>query len=87
MILMVGLYLYDSIRLLYRNEAILIPTRKGWKVCFGLREPQISGRELFILAPHLPHRPMFRPTWRFEGGPEPVGREHWASAAHFRAVI
>lgn len=67
MILIVALYLYDSMTLLYCNEGILVPAGKGWKVRFGYREPKIRGRELFIPAPWLPHRPMFRLAWRFEG--------------------
>ena len=77
MILVVALYLYDSMMLLYCNEGILVPAGKGWKVRFGFREPRIRGKELFIPAPWLPHRPMFRLAWRFEGNPPPAGIEDW----------
>jgi hypothetical protein len=77
MILVVALYLYDSAMLLYCNEGILVPAGKGWKVRFGFREPRIRGKELFIPAPWLPHRPMFRLAWRFEGTSPPAGMEDW----------
>ena len=77
MILVVALYLYDSMMLLFCNEAILVPAGRGWKVRFGLREPRIRGKELFIPAPWLPHRPMVRLSWQFEGVPPKPGVENW----------
>ena len=77
MILVVALYLYDSMALLYCNEGILVPTSNGWKVRFGFREPKIRGKELFIPAPWLPHRPMFRLAWQFEGNSAPAAAEDW----------
>ncbi len=77
MILVVALYLYDSMMLLYCNEGILVPAGRAWKVRFGFREPRIRGKELFIPAPWLPHRPMFRLAWRFEGIPPQPGMENW----------
>ena len=67
MLLIVGLYLYDSTLLLFGNEGVLVPAAKGWKIRFGLREPRIAGKELFFPAPWLLHRPMYRLSWRFEG--------------------
>ena len=77
MILVVALFLYDSMMLLYCNEGILVPAGKGWKVRFGFREPRIRGKELFIPAPWLLHRPMFRLSWRFEGGAAQAAMEDW----------
>ncbi|MBI3529016.1 MAG: hypothetical protein HY067_13735 [Betaproteobacteria bacterium] len=77
MVLAVGLYLYDSMMLLYCNEGVLVPAGKGWKVRFGFREPRIRGKELFIPVPWFPHRPMFRLSWRFEGIPPQPGVENW----------
>lgn len=77
MILVVALYLYDSMMLLYCNEGILIPAGRTWKVRFGFREPRIRGKELFIPAPWLPNRPMFRLAWRFEGIQPQPGVENW----------
>lgn len=68
MLLIAGLYLYDSGLLLFCNEGILVPAAKGWKIQFGLREPRIAGKELYLPAPWLLHRPMYRLSWRFEGG-------------------
>jgi hypothetical protein len=67
MLLVAGLYLYDSGLLLFCNEGILVPVRKGWRIRFGLREPRIAGKELFLPAPWLLHRPMYRLSWQFEG--------------------
>jgi hypothetical protein len=67
MTLVIGLHLYDSMMLLYCNEGVLVPAGKGWTVRFGFREPKIRGKELFVPAPWLLHRPMFRLTWQFDG--------------------
>jgi hypothetical protein len=77
MILVVALFLYDSMMLLYCNEGILVPAGKGWKVRFGFREPRIRGKELFIPAPWLLHRPKFRLSWRFEGSAAQAAVEDW----------
>ena len=77
MILVVALYLYDSTMLLFCNEAILVPAGRGWKVRFGLREPRIRGKELFVASPWLPHRPIYRLSWQFEGLPPKPGTENW----------
>jgi hypothetical protein len=64
----VGLYLYDSSSLLYVNEGVLIPRGgKHWTVAFGSDKARISGKELFVPNPLVPHRPMFRLSWKFEG--------------------
>lgn len=77
MILVVVLYLYDSMMLLYRNEGILVPGRTGWTVRLGFHEPRIRGKELFIAPPWLLHRPMFRLSWPFEGNPVKAAPEDW----------
>jgi len=70
----VSLYLYDSTFLLYANEGVLIPGRKQrWHVGFGSDRARILGRELFIPNPFLPHRPMFRLSWQFEGRDSVLG--------------
>ncbi len=66
----IGLYLYDSSLLLYVNEGILIPIGKqDWLVGFGSDKARIRGKEVFIPNPLLPHRPLFRLSWQFEGSP------------------
>jgi hypothetical protein len=77
MILVIGLYLYDSTMLLYCNEGVLVPAGKGWAVRFGFREPKIRGKELFIPAPWLLHRPMFRLAWQFDGGSPQSEKVDW----------
>ena len=77
MILVVALYLYDSMMLLYCNEGILVPGRTGWTVRFGFHQPRIRGKELFIAPPWLLHRPMFRLSWPFEGNPLEAAPEDW----------
>ena len=77
MILVGALYLYDSMMLLYCNEGILVPGRKGWTVRLGFHEPRIRGKELFIASAWLLHRPMFRLSWPFEGNPVQAAPEDW----------
>jgi hypothetical protein len=77
MILVVALFLYDSMMLLYCNEGVLVPERKGWAVRFGFHEPRIRGKELFIAAAWLLHRPMFRLSWPFEGNAVIAAPEDW----------
>jgi hypothetical protein len=77
MILVVALYLYDSMMLLYCNEGVLVPVRKGWAVRFGFHEPRLRGKELFIPPPWFLHRPLFRLSWPFESGSAEATPEDW----------
>lgn len=66
----IGLYVYDSALLLRGNEGILFPRRiNAWGVGFGSHRFQILGKEPFLPNPFLPHRPLFRLSWKFEGKP------------------
>lgn len=77
MAVVTGLYLYDSALLLYANEGILTLARNGkWSVAFGSRRYQILGKEVFVPNPFLPHRPLFRLAWSFEGKAS-KGDERW----------
>ena len=77
MAFVIGLYLYDSTLLLYANEGILtLAGNSKWSVTFGSRSYQILGKDVFIPNPFLPHRPMFRLSWSFEGK-APKGDERW----------
>jgi hypothetical protein len=77
MALVVGLYLYDSLLLLHRNEGILTPARRGrWSVGLGSRHYRLLGKALFLPNPLLPHRPLFRLSWRFEGD-SAAAQEDW----------
>lgn len=62
----VGLYVYDSVLLLYSNEAILTPRGKdGWFVSFGSNRTTLKGKEVYL--PLWPTQPLFRLAWEFEG--------------------
>ncbi len=64
----VALYLYDSALLLAVNEAIITPRgRDGWRLAFGSERFPFRGREPYFPHPWLPHRPLYRLVWRFEG--------------------
>lgn len=66
----IGLYVYDSALLLRSNEGILFPKRRnGWGVGFGSHRFQVMGKEPFLPNPFLPHRPLFRLSWKYEGKP------------------
>jgi hypothetical protein len=87
MILVIGLYLYDSAKLLYFNEGVLIPVGKAWKVKFGLRELRIGGKELFIPAPWLLHRPMFRLCWRYDSTAAEFCLENWQAKTNVLTML
>lgn len=77
MAFVIGLYLYDSALLLYANEGMLTQAGNGkWSVALGSRSYQIFGRNVYIPNPFLPHRPLFRLSWSFEGK-APRGDERW----------
>lgn len=68
MLLVLGLYLYESSVLLFCNQAILSPLcASGWRVQFGLKHLNIRGKELCFVQLLMPWRPLFVLTWRFEG--------------------
>ena len=67
MLLVVGLYLYESSVLLFCNQAVLSPGwAKAWHVQFGLKHLGIRGKELCFAQLLSPWRPLFVLTWRFE---------------------
>ena len=68
MAVIVGLYLYDSTLLLYRNQGILeLASREEWRVTFGSSGFQLLGKEIYVPNPVMPHRPLFLLSWDFEG--------------------
>src|SRR5262249_17204437 len=68
MLLVAGLYGYDSSILLYCNEALLVPRRGGkWTVKLGWDKARILGKDLVLAGLAAPHRPMFRLAWQFDG--------------------
>ncbi len=65
MALAIGLYLYDSALLLYFDEGIVLPAgRARWLVRFGSSNVRLMGKDLFLPNPLLPHRPLYRLSWR-----------------------
>ena len=63
----IGLYLYDSIVLLYANEAVVFPSgRTHWRVAFGAENLQWRKRAVLLPNPLTPHRPLYRLTWAME---------------------
>src|SRR5258706_16411317 len=79
MAVVIGLYLYDSTLLLYCNEGVLTPRGKAdWSVGFGSDHARILGKEVFIPNPFLPHRPLFRLSWRWEGNSSEE-EENWTA--------
>jgi hypothetical protein len=66
-LLIVVLYLKDSVFLLNVNEALLI-SRKGvrWSASFGARTWKIAGKEPFIANPLLPDQAVFRLRWNMD---------------------
>lgn len=62
---MIGLYLYDSARLLHSNEGVLAATLGGrWSLHFGAEHYTLRGKEPFVPNPLLPHRPVFPLRWK-----------------------
>lgn len=62
---MLGLYLYDSARLLHSNEGVLAATLGGrWSLHFGAQHYTLRGKEPFVPNPLLPHRPVFALHWK-----------------------
>ena len=62
---MVGLYLYDSARLLHANEGVLMASLGGrWSLHFGAEHFTLRGKEPFVPHPLLPHRPLYPFQWK-----------------------
>jgi hypothetical protein len=70
MVLVLGLYLYDSALLLYSNEAILVLAGNNrWLAGFGSNRTTLGGREFYLPSPLLPTRQLLRLSWKVEGVP------------------
>ena len=80
-LLIVALYLLDSLLLLHTDEAVLVrrglakagvaadvPNKDGrrWRAAFGAQHFKIAGREPWLANPWLPHQPVYRLRWRSE---------------------
>lgn len=61
----VGIYLYDAVLLLYRNEAVLYPVRTGkYSVSFSPGWGQLLGKSVYLPNPLMPHKPLYRLSWQ-----------------------
>lgn len=76
---MLGLYLYDSARLLHSNEGVLAATLGGrWSLHFGAGNYTLRGKEPFLPHPLLPHRPVFPLRWKLQVGAGVPASQRWA---------
>jgi hypothetical protein len=67
MALIVGLYLQDTLLLLYDNEAVLERCgTKGYRAHFGAHSFHLAGRNPFVPNPFTPWRVLFRFAWDIE---------------------
>lgn len=83
-----GLYVYDSVLLLYSNEGILtLKGRRDWWVGFGSSQFRLMGKEVYLPNPFLPHRPLFRLLWDTQCDPGNVGDGWEARRALFRPLM
>jgi hypothetical protein len=72
MALVIGLYLQDTLILLYDNEAVLEDIgAHGYRIRFGARTFQLAGRNPFLPNPVTPWRLVFRLAWHVQRLPEP----------------
>ena len=68
----VAFYLYDAAILLYADELVAWPRRRGWSASVG-GQLQWRGRFVFVPPPLLPWRPLLRLQWlRAAGDSVPV---------------
>ena len=67
MALVIGLYLQDTLILLYDNEALLEDAgARGYRIRFGARSFQLAGRNPFLPNPFTPWRMAFRLAWHVQ---------------------
>lgn len=76
-----GLYLYDSLLLLYCNEAVLFRRGNRWQVGFGSPRLNLGGRELYLPNPLTPHRSIYRLRWWSEGPATAPSATDWETLA------
>lgn len=75
---MVGLYLYDSARLLHSNEGVLAATLGGrWSLHFGAEHYTLRGKEPFVPNPLLPHHPIFPLRWKQQVAAATPAAQRW----------
>jgi hypothetical protein len=74
-LLVLGLYLQDSVQWLRCDEALLERSWRGrWAARFGAMSWKLGGREPCLPNPFTPHRASFRLRWRMEDDAASKGR-------------
>lgn len=64
----IGLYVFDSMLLLFPNEGVLTSIgRNKWRIAFGSDNTRVRGKEILFPNLFLPHRPIFKLSWDYEG--------------------
>ena len=81
-LLIVALYLKDSLLLLRPDEAVLVRGLGGWRAGFGARGYKLAGKEPWLANPLAPHAPVWRLGWamRGEGTPPTADAAAWQPA-------
>lgn len=59
----IGLYLVDSIRLLPPSDGVFLVSGQVWRASLGFEQMQFSGKHLALLSPVAPGHPAFQFTW------------------------
>ena len=89
--LAVGLYVFDSMLLLFPNEGVLTSVGKArWQVTFGSNNTRVRGKEILFSNLFLPHRPIFKLSWDYEGATQqvlPVAFDWGAQKDLFRGLM
>ena len=66
--LTIGLYVFDSMLLLFPNEGLLTSIGNSkWHISFGSDTTRVRGKEVLFPNLFLPQRPIFKLSWDYEG--------------------
>lgn len=68
----IGLYLVDSMRLLRPSDGVFLVSRKIWRASLGFEQMQFAGKHLALLSPTAPGCPAFQFTWYDETAVNPL---------------
>ncbi len=63
MLVLVGLYLYDSLLLLETNQAVVIRCWRNWGFGFGAQRWRLAGKEPYLPNPLTPWRRLYVLRW------------------------
>jgi hypothetical protein len=82
MLLVVLLYLQDSLLLLYDNEGVMETGGKRYRAHLGARTLHLAGRSPFLPNPLIPWRPIYRLTWSSSAQSADHATAQLAQSAH-----